>query len=80
MSVNDDPGIYACVYACMHMCLCVCERERLKQQLNALAAVKNQTKQALIRAREAKSSDAYALDEDYQLLCRRFAKELVSLC
>ncbi len=49
------------------------------QQLNALAAVKNQTKQALIRAREAKSSDADALDEDYQLLCRRFAKELVSL-
>jgi hypothetical protein len=48
-------------------------------KLNALAAVKNQTKQALIRAREAKSSDADALDEDYQLLCRRFAKELVSL-
>jgi hypothetical protein len=46
-------------------------------QLSALSAVMNQTKHALNRALTAKSSDADSLDEEYQVLCRRFAKELV---
>ncbi len=46
-------------------------------QLSALSAVMNQTKHALNRALATKSPDADSLDEEYQVLCSRFAKELV---
>ncbi len=47
--------------------------------LSALSLVKDQTRKALVRAREEKSPDADTLDEEYQILCRRFAKELVTI-
>ncbi len=47
------------------------------QRIANESAVMNQTKHALTRALAAKSSDADSLVEEYQALCRRFAKELV---